>query len=131
MDADADRQLYPWVLCQTDIEPSQSLQQIKASPHGSAGVVFMRLGITKVHQQTIPEVLRDIAVKALNDCCCGLLVGAYYLAPIFRVMLTSQERRVDEVTEHHRELAPFGIWSATCNMRKGALGLLGVSGRRL
>jgi hypothetical protein len=131
MDADADRQLYPWVLCQTGIEPSQRLHHVEASPHGPLGVVFMRLGIPKVHQQTIPKVLCDMAIKALDDRSGGLLVGPYHRAPIFRVELASEERRVNEITEHHRELAPFGIWRATLNVDEWRLWALVVSGRRL
>ena len=48
----------------------------------------------------------------------GLLVGADDLPPIFRVELAGKGRRVHEVTEHYRELAPFGVWG----LRRGELG---------
>src|SRR5207247_6755967 len=102
-----------------------------ASAHSSSGVVFMCLEITKVHQQTIPKVLRNMAIKALDDCSGSLLVGPYHLAPIFWVKLAGEERRVNEVTEHHRELASFGIWGATLHVGKCGLGALVVLGRRL
>jgi len=91
----------------------------------------MRPGITKVHQQTIPKILRNMAVKVLNDRSRSLLIGAYHLAPIFWVELVSEECRVDEVTEHHRELAAFGFGCATFNRRKYCLCDLIVSSRRL
>jgi hypothetical protein len=69
-----------------------------------------------------------MAVKALDDCRSGLLIGPYHVSPIFWVELAGEECRVDEITEHHRELAPFGIWGATLNVGKCCLGL---SGRRL
>ena len=47
--ADANCQLHPWVLCQARIERSQSLHNTKASAYGAGGVVFMRLGVAKVH----------------------------------------------------------------------------------
>jgi hypothetical protein len=50
VDTDADRQLHPIVLRQTDIERSQRLYHVEASPHGSSGIILMRLGITKVDQ---------------------------------------------------------------------------------
>src|SRR5205823_1281893 len=102
VDADADRQAYAIVLHQTSIERSQRLHHVKASAHSSSGVVFMCLGIATVHQQTIPKVLRNMAIKALDDCSGSLLVGPYHLAPIFWVELAGEERRVNEVTEHHR-----------------------------
>ena len=91
----------------------------------------MRLGIAKVHQQTIPEVLRNMAIKALDDCCSGLLVGPYHVSPIFRVELAGEACRINEVTEHHRELASFGIWGATLNVGMDWLGGLDISGRKL
>jgi hypothetical protein len=78
----------------------------------------MRLGIAKVHQQTISEILGNMAVKVLNDCGGGLLVGADDLPQIFWVELAGKGRRVHQVTEHHGELAPFGVWGR----RRGGLG---------
>jgi hypothetical protein len=79
VDADAHGQLHPFVLCQAGVERSQCLHNTQTSADGSAGVVFMRLGIAKVHQQPIPEVLRDMAIKVLDNGGGGLLVGAYHL----------------------------------------------------
>src|SRR5207245_9058270 len=104
VDTDADSQAYPWVLRQTDIERSQRFNHVKTSPHSSSGVVFMRLWITKVHQQAIPEVLRNMAIKALDDGGRGLLIGAYDLAPIVWVELDGEERRVEGGREHDRGL---------------------------
>ena len=77
--------------------------------HGPLGVVFMGLGIAKVHQQAIAEILRNIPVKALDDRGAGLLVGPHHLAQVFRVELPGQAGRVHQVTEQHRELAAFGL----------------------
>ena len=74
-----------------------------------------RLGITKAYQQTIPKVLRNMAVKVLNDRS-GLLVGAYHLTPIFQVELAGEGCRVNEVTGPHRELAPLRVWGTTFNV---------------
>src|SRR5712691_4467145 len=118
VDADADRQLHPIVLRQTGIERSHGFHNTKTSADGSAGIVLMRLGITTVHQQPIPEILDNMAVKPLNDYGSGLLVGADDLPQIFRVELAGKGRRVHEVTEHHCELAPFGVWG----LRRGGWG---------
>ena len=79
----------------------------------------MRLGIAKVDQQAIAEILRNMPVEALDDLGTGLLIGAHHLAVVFRIELTGKAGRVDQVTEQHRELAAFG----------GRLGMRG-SGRR-
>ena len=89
------------------------------------------LGIAQVHQQTIPEILRDRAVKALNDCGGGFLIGADYLTQIFRIELAGEERRVHQVTEHHCELAPLGVWGATFKLDGFCLWRLVYLRRRL
>ena len=72
-----------------------------------------------------------MAVKALDDCSSGLLVGSDHLTQIFWIELTGEGSRVHEVTEHYRELAPFGVWRATFTVKEFCLWGLGVSGRRL
>ena len=109
MDADADRQPDACVLRQARIERSHRRHQAKTSAHRPLGVIFMRLGIAKVHQQAIAQILRDIAAKALDHRGTGLLVGAHHLPQVFRVELDGESCRVHEITEHHRELAPFGF----------------------
>jgi hypothetical protein len=53
----------------------QGLDQLQPGLHGPLRLVFMGMGIAKVHQEPIAEVLRYIAIKAL-DHSGGLLVGA-------------------------------------------------------
>ena len=69
----------------------------------------MRLGIAKVDQQAIAEILGDMALKALDDLGAGRLVGPHHLAQVFGVELAGERGRVDQVTEQHRELAAFGL----------------------
>ena len=64
----------------------------------------MRLGIAKVHQQAVAQILCNIPVEALDDLGAGLLVRAYDVTPVFRVELPGQAGRVHQVAEQHREL---------------------------
>ena len=72
-------------------------------------VVFMGLGIAKVHQQAIAEVLGNVAVKALDDLGTGGLIGSDHGAEVFRIESTRQHRRVHQVTEQDGELAAFSV----------------------
>ena len=36
----------------------------KPSAHGALGIVFMCLGIAKIDQQTVAEILRDMPLEA-------------------------------------------------------------------
>jgi hypothetical protein len=63
----------------------EGVQQAQPRPDRPLGVVFMRHRIAKIAQHAIAEVLRQIAVKALQHLGTDLVVGAHHLAVIFRV----------------------------------------------
>jgi hypothetical protein len=50
----------------------------------------MRQGIAKIDQHPIPEVLGNIAVILVHHRGTGLIVGAHYLAVVFRVQVPRQ-----------------------------------------
>ena len=52
----------------------------------------MRLGIAKVDQQAIAEILGDMALKALDDRGTGGLIGPHHLPQVFRVELAGEAR---------------------------------------
>jgi hypothetical protein len=77
-------------------------------------IIFMRLGIAKVDQQAIAEILGDMPVEALDDLGTGPLIGANHVSEIFRIEATGQCRRIDQVTEQHGELPAFGVRGVIC-----------------
>ena len=87
MDAQAHGQVHPSLLRQAGIELAHGLDDAQPGPHRPLGVVFVRLGIAKVDQQAIAEILGDVAVKAVDHLGAGVLVGAHHLAQVFRVQL--------------------------------------------
>ena len=94
------------------------------------GVVFMGLGITEVDQEGIAEVLRNIAVKALDHGGTDSLVRPYDVAQLLGVELSRQSCRAYEVTEQHGELAPFGGSRGRISPWRCALGTLGLPAKR-
>jgi len=52
----------------------------------------MGIGIAEIHQEPIAEVLRHIAIKALEHGGRGLLVSAYDGAVVFGVELARELR---------------------------------------
>ena len=109
MHADAHRKPDAFRLCQVGIQPLHGVQDAQARAHGPLGVVFVGLGVAKVHQQPIAQILGDSPVKALEHLDASGLIGEHHLAEVFRVELTGEADRVHEVAEQHRELAPFGV----------------------
>jgi hypothetical protein len=79
MDADTDRQSDTWGLRQARIELSYGRYQAKTGAYRPLGVIFMRLGIAKVYQEAIAQILCNIAAKALDHRRTGFLVGPHYL----------------------------------------------------
>ena len=99
----------PWSWTSCGIARPHRRQQLQASPHGALGIVLMRLRIAEVDEQAIAQVLGDMALVALDDSRCGLLVGAHHRAEVFGVELPGEACGVGQVTEQHRELAAFGV----------------------
>jgi hypothetical protein len=77
--------------------------------HGALRIVFVRLGIAKVDQQTITEVLGNMPLEAGDHFGAGVLIGPHYLAQLFRVELAGECGRVHQVTKQHGELAAFRV----------------------
>ena len=94
---------------QPSVERLEGVQQAEPGADGPLGVVFVRYGVAKIRQHPIAQVLGQIAVKALNHLCTGLVVGLHHLPEVFRVQATRQRGRVDQVTEQYREGAAFRL----------------------
>jgi hypothetical protein len=73
------------------------------------GVIFVGGRIAEIHEETIAEVLRDMAIEALDHGAGGLLIGSDEFAQIFRVEPARQACRVGEVTEHDSDLTTLGL----------------------
>jgi hypothetical protein len=69
----------------------------------------MRLGIAKVDQQPIAQILSNMALEAGDHLGARLLIGPDHFAPVFRVELAGEHGGVHQVTEQHRQLAAFGL----------------------
>jgi len=109
VDAEPHRQAHPIRRLQARIQRPHGLDHPEPAAHGPLDRVFMSLGIAKVHQQAIAEVLRNVAIKALDDLGTGVLVGAHNLAQVFWVELAGEACGIHQVTEQDGELAAFGV----------------------
>jgi hypothetical protein len=109
MNPQTRRKLHPACLRQAGIELSQSLHDAQPGAHGALGVIFVRLGIAKVDQQAITEILRNMPLKAGDDLGTSLLIGPHNLPQVFRVQLRGESRGIHQITKQHGELAAFGL----------------------
>ena len=60
-------------------------QDSQACQYRTLRIIFVREGIPEVHEQTVAEVLRDVALEAQDDPSTGLLICAYDRTQILRI----------------------------------------------
>jgi hypothetical protein len=84
----------PMGLRQPRIQRPYGLKDAEASPSGLPRIVFVGLGIPKVHQQAVAQIRRDIPVEALDDLRTALLVRPHHVTPVFRVQPPGEAGRV-------------------------------------
>jgi hypothetical protein len=107
----------------------QRSEDPQPGPHSPLGIIFVGCGIAEVHQQPIPQMLGNVSVIALDHVGAGCLIGAYYLAQLFRIKLLGECGGAHQVTEHHGELATLGLGRSANNFPSAtpSLWLLGFA----
>jgi hypothetical protein len=109
VDARPHREPNAFLSFQARVQHLHGLNNPQAGAHRPLGIVFMRLRKAKIDEQAIAEVLGNITVEALDDGSTGGLIGADHVPQVFGIELAGEFGRVRQVTEHHRELAAFGV----------------------
>jgi hypothetical protein len=109
MDTQTHGKVHPMLLLQASIELAQGLDHPQPGPHGPLGVILMCQGVAEVDEQAIPEILRDMPLKAGNHLGTDLLIGPHHRTQVFWIKLAGQHCGIHQVTEQHGELAPFGF----------------------
>jgi hypothetical protein len=112
MYTDTDGKLDTFGLLQMGIEVSHGSKDAQTSSDSSLGIIFMGLGIPKVHQESITKELGDMTIKVCDDLGTDLLICTYNLSQVLRIKLSGQGSGIDQVAEHHGELAAFGVSGA-------------------
>ena len=109
---------YLWLVVAL-IQVSHGSKNSQPSPDGSLCIIFMGLGIPKIHEETIAEELGDVPVIAVNHPGTGGLVRMHHITIVFRIELRCQYSGVGEVDKHHGQLTAFGFWGAWFPWRYG------------
>ena len=66
--AQADCHTHAVLRLQASVERCHGVHHGQPSPYRPLGGVFVRLGIAKVDQQTIAQILRHVAIEGLDRC---------------------------------------------------------------
>ena len=80
MDPQAHGQVHPSLLPQAGVELPHGFYHPQPGPHGPLGIVFVGQRIAEVDEQAIPQILRDMPLKATNHLGARGLIGTHYLA---------------------------------------------------
>jgi hypothetical protein len=99
VDTESHGELHSVLYCQTGIQGRDGLDNPQAGVHRTPGIVFMGCGIAKIDQQSIAEVLGDVAFIVLDDLGSGLLIGAHHRTQVFRVELAGELCGAHQITE--------------------------------
>src|SRR5262249_56950634 len=91
------------------IERAHRLHHPQSSADSALRIIFMRLGIAKIHEQAVAEILSDMPLKALDDLGTGSLVSTYHLTQVFGVEAAGEGCRIHQIAEQHGELTTFGV----------------------
>src|SRR5215470_9239119 len=104
-----DGERYTLFLLQTSRQVSHGSKNTEPSTHGSLWIVLMRVGMPKIHQESIPQELRNVPIIASNHLCTDGLVSTDNLPILFGVELGRKFGRIDQIAEHDRELPSFRV----------------------
>jgi hypothetical protein len=80
-DANADRERFRGAR----LEPRNSGNDIEPCPHGSLGIVFVRVGIAKIGQYPVASELSQEAVVGSRDPGAGGVIGIDHGAHVLRI----------------------------------------------
>jgi hypothetical protein len=59
---------------QSRVEDDDGVNNSKAGVHGSLRIILMRYWVAKIDEESVTEILCDMAFEVLNDFCRRLLV---------------------------------------------------------
>jgi hypothetical protein len=112
------------------IKPSDRGSDLEAGTHGPLGNVFVGARIAEIDEYAVAHVFGDQTLEATNRLSRTLVTGGDHLAQLFRIEPRRQRRRADQVSEHHRQLPPFGRTRRRLGCSDGARRVRLSNGRR-
>ena len=82
---------------------------VERGAHRPLGAVLVGDRPAEIGHQAVAEILRDVAVIALDHPTAHALVRRHEITQVSRIELFGQRRRAHQVAEHHGDLAPLGL----------------------
>jgi len=80
-------------------------------PHRALGIVLLCDRIAEQHHEPVTELFGDMAAHPRHRRRGGIEIGADEIAPFLGVKLCGNAGRINEIAEHHREIAALAFGS--------------------
>ena len=119
MNAETHGELHPFVALQARIQGhGDGLDNAQTGMEGTLRIVFVRHRPAEIDEQSVAEILGNIALKLVDDLRSGFLIGADDLAQVFGIELLGEvplepgEYAVVEFSlgEANIQVWDFGYW---------------------
>ena len=136
VDTDPDRERDASLALESRVQHGDRVDDAEASAHRAARGILSGGRAAEVHEQTVPEVLRDMAMERPDHGVTDLLVGAHHLSEHLGIEAAGQLGRPHEVAEHHGELPalsirrPLRVGGESADVGGGSADVGGGDGRR-
>jgi hypothetical protein len=72
-------------------------------------IIFVGDWITKVYQQPITQMLRDMSLEAANRLGTHLVIDAHHFSQLFGVELFGESGGAYQIAKHDSELPPLAL----------------------
>jgi hypothetical protein len=86
---------------------AQGCDHLEARAYRSLGVVLVGLGVAKVSEHAIAQILRHEAAETACGFSDAFMIGRDEFAQVFRIHPSGECCRADQIAKHHRDLPPF------------------------
>jgi hypothetical protein len=109
VNAGAESQLDAPFLHKSDIHSLYAFQDANPGMHGSPRIVLVDVGIPKVDQNAIAQILSNMPAKAVDHFYAEISIAGQHLMQLFGIKRLGKRSRGCHRTKHHCYLTAFGL----------------------
>ena len=99
------------------LQPSDGMDDLEARTRCAFGIILAGLRPAEIYQHPVAHAACNIAAETAHGSSDRVLVGSDDLQQDFELQSRGKDGRIDEVAEHHGELAALGAPFWTCARR--------------
>jgi hypothetical protein len=92
-----------------DAQLADRFDERQSRPYRALGIILVRMRIAEINEHPVAHIFGDEAVEPGDRLRDALVIGADHEAQVFRVELSRERSRVDEIGEHYGQLATLGL----------------------